>query len=429
MPATTTPLRWDIFCNVVDNYGDIGVCWRLARQLVAEHGFSVRLWVDELAIFRHLCPEIKPDQSQQLVLGVEVRHWEGDFSAVTPGDIVIEAFACQLPEPFEAAMAECDPRPVWINLDYLSAEAWVSGCHTLPSPHPRLPLTKYFFFPGFNEKTGGLLRESNLESRRQAFAASRTARSHLLDELLFRPDEVESDRHTGEGRYPVSESNRRLDPGLRRGDEFEHYRAASRSTRQVHCGSLLVSLFSYENPALADLLDAWSKGSRHICCLVPATRHQPILERFAGRALQVGDVVEKGQLELHLVPFVPQTEYDPMLWLCDLNFVRGEDSFVRAQWAAKPMVWQIYPQGERTHLVKLTAFLDMYCDGLTDTEAETVRTFFLAWNGEGKITQALWEQWLIIFPQLQRHACGWQKKLIKQQDLCSSLVQFCRSKL
>ena len=28
-------VTWDIFCSVVDNFGDIGVTWRLARQLVA----------------------------------------------------------------------------------------------------------------------------------------------------------------------------------------------------------------------------------------------------------------------------------------------------------------------------------------------------------------------------------------------------------
>ena len=384
MPATTTPLRWDIFCNVVDNFGDIGVCWRLARQLFAEHGFSVRLWVDDLAVFRHLCPEITPDQQEQVVLGVQIRHWAGDFSGVNPGDIVVEAFACRLPVSFEAAMAERHPRPVWINLEYLSAEAWVSGCHALPSPHPQLPLTKYFFFPGFTEKTGGLLREHDLESRRQAFAASPAAQSQFLDGL---------------------------------------------GIRSARSGSLLVSLFSYDNPALADLLDIWSMGSRQVCCLAPSTRYQPILERFAGRTLQVGDVVQKRQLELHLVPFVPQTGYDQLLWLCDLNFVRGEDSFVRAQWAAKPTVWQIYPQEEKTHLVKLAAFLDIHCDGLTETDAQIVRAFFLAWNGKGRITQELWERWLDILPELQRHACAWQNKLIKQQDLCSCLVQFCRSKL
>ena len=170
------PLRWDIFCNVIDNFGDIGVCWRLARQLAAEHDFSVRLWVDDFAVFQHLCPEITPGNPQQTALGVEVRHWAGDLSGEEPGDVVIETFACRLPERFEAAMAERRPRPVWINLDYLSAEDWVAGCHALPSPHPRLPLTKYFFFPGFTEKTGGLLRENDLELRRQAFAATPAAR-------------------------------------------------------------------------------------------------------------------------------------------------------------------------------------------------------------------------------------------------------------
>ena len=29
------PLLWDIFCQVIDNHGDVGVCWRLARELAA----------------------------------------------------------------------------------------------------------------------------------------------------------------------------------------------------------------------------------------------------------------------------------------------------------------------------------------------------------------------------------------------------------
>ena len=136
---TTALYRWDIFCNVVDNFGDIGVCWRLAQQLAGEHGLAVRLWVDDLAAFRHLCPEIRTDVAAQVVHGVEVRRWERDFAGAVPGDVVVEAFACRLPDAFEAAMAEGDPKPVWINLDYLSAESWVAEYHTLPSPHP-LPL-------------------------------------------------------------------------------------------------------------------------------------------------------------------------------------------------------------------------------------------------------------------------------------------------
>jgi len=384
MPAKSAPLRWDIFCNVVDNYGDIGVCWRLARQLANEHGFAVRLWVDELAAFQHLCPEIRTDRPEQIVQAIEVRHWTGDLAGVAPGDVVVEAFACRLPERFEEAMAERDPKPVWINLDYLSAEAWVEGCHALPSPHPRLPLTKYFFFPGFTEKTGGLLRESDLEQRRLEFTSSPVARHAFLETLGV----------------PVSAAD-----------------------------GLLVSLFSYENPALDDLLDIWSAGSERVCCLAPLTRNQPALERFAGRPLRVGDVARRGALELRIVPFVPQPDYDKLLWACDINFVRGEDSFVRAQWAAQPMVWQIYPQHQDTHHVKLAAFLDAYCMGLADAHARTARSLFLAWNGDGRLTAGGWKQWRGSLPELRRHAAEWQKKLIKQQDLCSRLVQFCQSRL
>ena len=147
MPSSRLQSDWDIFCNVVDNYGDIGVCWRLARQLAAEHGFRVRLWVDELAAFRHICPEIDPCSPRQTVGGVEIRRWEADYQPIEPGDVVLETFACRLPERFVEAMAARKTSPVWINLDYLSAETWVSGCHGLPSPHPQFPLTKYFFFP------------------------------------------------------------------------------------------------------------------------------------------------------------------------------------------------------------------------------------------------------------------------------------------
>src|ERR1035437_8244055 len=172
MPSSAKLSEWDIFCTVIDNYGDVGVCWRLARQLAAEHAFSIRLWVDDLSAFQQICAEIDPFVSQQKSNRVDVRYLESDFPEIEPGDVVIEAFACHLPESFVTAMAKCNPAPLWINLDYLSAEAWVSGCHALPSPHPRLPLTKYFFFPGFNESTGGLLREHDLAKIRLSFCTS-----------------------------------------------------------------------------------------------------------------------------------------------------------------------------------------------------------------------------------------------------------------
>ena len=113
----------DLFCRVVDNYGDIGVCWRLARQLVAEHGCNVRLIVDDLASFRFIAPEIDPAFAQQNFLGVVVIAWSAS-DALQPAEIVIEAFACDPPETYILAMAAVAEKPIWINLEYLSAEAW-----------------------------------------------------------------------------------------------------------------------------------------------------------------------------------------------------------------------------------------------------------------------------------------------------------------
>ncbi len=328
MSSTSSQTHWDIFCNVIDNFGDIGVCWRLARQLASEQGVAARLWVDELATFQRICPEIDPQSALQNVLGVEVRRWAADFPGVIPGDVVIEAFACRLPERFVDAMAACNRPPVWINLDYLSAEAWVSGCHALPSPHPRLPLTKYFFFPGFHATTGGLLRENDLEDRRRTFCASPEQQQNFWRSL---------------GLLPPAD------------------------------GALAISLFSYENPAIAELLEIWAKGDVPICCLAPMTRTLPSIEAYMGRPLEAGDVASRGNLEIRMLPFVAQPDYDQLLWSCDINFVRGEDSFVRAQWAAKPMVWHIYPQDDDAHRVKLGAFLDLYCANLSEPSGTAVQ--------------------------------------------------------
>ncbi|MEE8327565.1 MAG: elongation factor P maturation arginine rhamnosyltransferase EarP, partial [Nitrosomonadaceae bacterium] len=162
-------LRWDIFCTIVDNFGDVGFCWRLARQLVNEHGLEVRLWVDDLAIFSQIAPAIDVDEERQWLQGVEIYYWQQPFARIKPADVVIETFACKLPDNYILAMADLPQQPVWINLEYLSAENWTLDCHCLPSFHPHLSLTKYFFFPGFVEGTGGLLLEKNLLPARNGF--------------------------------------------------------------------------------------------------------------------------------------------------------------------------------------------------------------------------------------------------------------------
>ena len=155
-PSNT--LRWDIFCRVIDNYGDAGVCWRLAVDLV-ERGETVQLFIDEPLVLAQL------QGTDSSFPDIKVSPWPEStrlFSADEVADVVVEAFACDPPVSYLEAMQHRSIKPAWINLEYLSAESWVEAHHTLPSPHPRYPLTKHFYLPGVTPATGGLIREALL---------------------------------------------------------------------------------------------------------------------------------------------------------------------------------------------------------------------------------------------------------------------------
>ncbi len=381
-------IRCDIFCSVVDNYGDIGVCWRLAKQFANEYGMTVRLWVDDLASFRKLCPDIDPAQLVQQSRGVEIRQWGIPFAEVAPAQLVIEAFACELPESYVLAMAAQAAKPVWLNLEYLSAEEWVAGCHGLPSPHPNLPLIKYFFFPGFTRDAGGLLLERDLLARRDAFLADAAAQD-------------------------------------------KYWQGLGVPARQT--GEMRVSLFSYENQETQGLLAAWAAGEQPLTCLVPEGRILPQVASFFGRQqLVAGDVVQQGSLRAHVLPFVEQEEYDKLLWASDINFVRGEDSCVRAQWAGKPFVWHIYPQHDGVHIKKLHALQDLYSMELKPDSARALRALWNAWNEGDSASQLgiigwtqVWNDFLLHQSTLQHQAKAWEQKL-SANNLALNLLDFSR---
>ena len=172
-------MLWDVFCRVIDNYGDVGVCWRLARALAAS-GDEVRLWIDDDRALRWMAPQGAP--------GVACRPFADDPAAV-PGDVVIEAFGCDPPPAFVARMGACKPLPVWINLEYLSAESYVERSHGLRSPQfsgPGAGLDKWFFYPGFSEATGGLLPGAKVADRHAWLQSHGWApREHERVALLF----------------------------------------------------------------------------------------------------------------------------------------------------------------------------------------------------------------------------------------------------
>jgi uncharacterized repeat protein (TIGR03837 family) len=351
-------MRWDLFCKVVDNYGDVGVAWRLAAELGAR-GATVRFWIDERSALAWMAPAGAP--------GVAVGSWGEAAAVMETGDVVAEAFGCGLPAVYAERMAARSRQPVWVNLEYLSAESFVERNHGLPSPRlhgPAAGLTQWFFYPGFTPATGGLLREAGLLERRQRF--SRTAWLQALG--LERP-----------------------------------------ATSQVE--ERVVSLFCYENAALAQLLDTLATEPTLLLATAgPAARQVRTL---------LGPRLERGPLRAAALPLLSQAGYDHLLWAADLNFVRGEDSFVRAQWAAVPFVWQIYPQQDGAHAAKLGAFLDRHLRGAAPDVEGATRQLFTAWNG-----LASWPAALPAHGSWHAHCGAWRAELLAQPDLVSQLEAF-----
>jgi uncharacterized repeat protein (TIGR03837 family) len=382
----STAIACDIFCAVIDNFGDIGVCWRLARQLASEHGWQVRVFVDDLHAFQKLCPALTLERARQTVSGIVVEHWRepahaGDTLEVA--DVVIEAFGCELPPVYVAAMAARTRTPVWINLEYLSAEDWVADFHLRPSPHPRYALTKTFFFPGLGPGTGGVLKERHLDGARAAFESSPTAREAWWREA------------TGHAPPPAA--------------------------------ATVVSLFAYENPAVDSLLEQWRDGASPVVLLMPEGRISGALARFFDLpSFAAGSHAMRGNLSAHALAFTDQAGYDALLWVSDINFVRGEDSFVRAQWAAKPFVWHIYPQADDAHLPKLDAALAHYARTLPADARDALGRFWHAWNGAGRPD---WAQLQRHAPALERRAGEWAGELAQVGDLAGNLALFAKTQL
>lgn len=361
------PLRCDVFCNVIDNFGDAGVCWRLVRELAAVTGWKLRLITDR----PELIDRLRANDGE----GPEVVAWGTELDRAEVADIVIEAFGCRLPEGYLAQMRRREKSPVWVNLEYLSAEAWIDGCHGLPSPDPQSGIAKYFFFPGFSAQSGGLIREWRIDS--------------LLMEM----------------RDPAKRAAWLRSIGVDRGNDC-----------------CLVSMFCYADSPFESLFRTWKNSPRPVHCLLAAGLPESQLQKILEYATAAGIGITR-------LPFLPQDDYDRLLAACDVNFVRGEDSFVRAQWAAKPFVWQAYRQSEETHLEKLAAFLDRYLAEMPGAAAAAVKSLHDAWNGVPGWSDSLWPTFLAEHLTIEQHNRAWSKALGSHGNLAENLAVFCRSKL
>lgn len=374
-------LTLDIFCKVIDNYGDAGVCLHLARTL-SQQEVKVTLWCDQLKVLEQI-----QNHKDTSTPNLQLKEWPLLTKYDCP-DAVINAFNCRLdPAVIKAIQTkERSGQPaVVINLDYLSAEDWVEGCHGLTSPADGISC--YYFFPGFTNKTGGLNVDPD-------FVKQCKANLHKIA--------LENSPHSA---HTKTDQN--------------------------------ITLFSYKNPALMPLLNSFTNSSIPRVLTVFQGLALDNLNQLLSLNLHAGETIQLGELTIHASAMVEQQEYDDYLLNNQCNLVRGEDSIIRAMHTGRPFLWQIYKQEENAHIVKLESFLDrMYSvlsssKDLTGTEWEKdfsyLKQCMLAYNEAASYPDNFtFEQFIqntqALFYNFAQYLCA-------QAPLSARLLAFIKEKL
>ena len=356
-------MRFDIFCDIVDNYGDAGVCWRLARRLAQTSPLhiqdSIRLFCNDLNLLNQLAGGDAQAIGKQL--NIQILPWEKASVQSFKPDIVIEAFGCELPENYLSQINQL-PESIIINLEYLSAETWIDSHHGLPS-HSN-GVKKYFFFPGFSALTGGVLK------------------GDLPDKISPPPASL---KYSWELLSPKS---------------------------------MTIALFCYQTPEIINFLEQLSHHNLPINLIVCYGQAQTTVSKWIEDDLTLGKPTSFKNLNIIPIPFISQDDFDWMLSQCDLNIVRGEDSFVRAQWAGKPFIWQIYPQNDNAHSIKLNAFLTKYLEN-ADPAVDAMTKSLMHWEIPHLSPGSLLK--------LTHHAQAWKNHLLaltENGDLAEKLREF-----
>lgn len=366
------PATLDLLCRVVDNYGDIGVVYRLARSLEAaarsrDLELRLRLHVDDLAAFRALAPGLDPALPRQFHHNWEILDWGAPASAFAPGGwggpptTVLECFASGRPPGLEEALFDpgrTDLRLV-VNVEHLTAEAWARDFHLLPSATRSAHVKKSFFMPGFEAGTGGLIDDPGFRAARETWAGVRAAGGETL-------------------------AAARLDWARRAGLGRDLGSGPSRSLGRASASKLWLPLFSYEQDFSGPVADlARLEKTWPLLALVAAGRSAPpFLEAWEGAGRP---------FEALALPFLPQETWDELLLAADFALVRGEESLARVVLAGRPFLWQAYLQnedGDRHQLVKVGALLELLRPHFPSPSFETLERAQLALNDRGRDSPA-----------------------------------------
>ncbi len=377
----------DIFCEIIDNYGDIGVVYRTAKELQKIFPNSkVRVFLNRLEEFKKINSQVVdlPFQIIDNIDYITFDYVKENFVELSTSQVIIEAFGCKIPDEYMEIAYENSE--LLINLEYLSAEDWIEDFHLQSSPLGRGKLKKVFFMPGFTEKSGGIIADSNYLKR--------------IEKVLKNRD-FYTKKYLGD----IEDRDKKI----------------------------VGTLFSYEKNFIT-LFEDLKKLDRDVVILAMGEKTQESLRKIFQKNSEEDfrNSLKYGKIEIKFMNFLNQEEYEELINIVDFNFVRGEDSFIRAVLTGKPYMWHIYCQKEYAHMDKIEGFLDKYRRVIRDFADEefliNMEKFFKDYNFRRENSLELGEESYLYFfknlTKIEKYNSIFRDFLIQKCNLINKLKDF-----
>ncbi len=365
-----------VLCKVVDNFGDIGVVWRLCCQLsnqIKKENFTskINLIVDDLASFNKICNSVDSNKSFQIVENINIFNWNDEklcYDEFSKNDgenlsVILEVFQCGRPSWMEKILFEekLNRTVQIIMIDYLTAEKYAEDFHCLQSLTRSSKVQKVNFMPGFTNKTGGLIIDS----------------------------------------------------------EWEHF-CDYKNNKTLLC-------FTYDRNW--DALANACKKSNYIerVLIAPGKGFESLKKSF------YSNFIKDSKLKIEELSFMNQNEWDKMLKNCGVLFIRGEESMSRACLSGIPFVWHAYPQSDEYQLIKVRALLERMSIHFKCEDFKIIEKVWILINSaESEVEQEVFEKAILdFFDNAEKLVYGFREfalDLRKNGDLCSNLMTFIKNR-
>ena len=360
-----------VLCKVVDNFGDIGVVYRLCKQLLfINPGLKINLVIDDLSSFKKINSKINPKLNFQNADGMDIYFWndaELCHKEFIKNDgeklcVILECFQCGRPEWMEKILFQekLNRTVLIIMIDYLTAEKYAEDFHCLKSLTRSAKVQKVNFMPGFTEKTGGLIIDS----------------------------EWEKPEYNKDGPVLFFTYEKNWSPFVK-----------------------AVSEWAKDNPF-------WQNKKSFL--LAPGRGKKSFLDAWSS--------LPKA-LPLTNLDFMNQNEWDKMMKSSSVLFIRGEESLSRACLSGIPFVWHAYPQSEEYQLVKVNALLERIKIHFSEEEYKLIKNLWIDFNTNDKELdkEKFYNDTKLFLQNAQKLEKGFMDftlSLRKNGDLASNLMTF-----